>query len=347
MTKKDQKTDNPSAGINDTQAELSHELLEERLHRAVHEDAAPRNRPFHELYGSNDFSMLQDMAPKKEPIHTSIRSLDDLLERDRIREQDGFPRKIKIGKLVKPVKGSEDKVIVVPTTVEEKFIHDNRFLDQEAGGSGSGHGSGEEGDVIGEQPVRTGEGEGSGAGQGQGGSHEIDANAYDLGRILTEKFQLPNLKDKGKKRSLTRYTYDLTDKNRSFGQVLDKKATLRQVLQTNIGLQNISDPANIDPTGLLIAPKDRIYRILSREMDYESQAMVFLSVIIQDQWRERQPSWWYPSISSSTAGYSINMRGRSKPALFYTILKQRRSKISIPITIPVSPAELRSRQDSS
>lgn len=275
MTKKDQKTDNPSAGINDTQAELSHELLEERLHRAVHEDAAPRNRPFHELYGSNDFSMLQDMAPKKEPIHTSIRSLDDLLERDRIREQDGFPRKIKIGKLVKPVKGSEDKVIVVPTTVEEKFIHDNRFLDQEAGGSGSGHGSGEEGDVIGEQPVRTGEGEGSGAGQGQGGSHEIDANAYDLGRILTEKFQLPNLKDKGKKRSLTRYTYDLTDKNRSFGQVLDKKATLRQVLQTNIGLQNISDPANIDPTGLLIAPKDRIYRILSREMDYESQAMVF------------------------------------------------------------------------
>ncbi len=65
MTKKDQKTDNPSAGINDTQAELSHELLEERLHRAVHEDAAPRNRPFHELYGSNDFSMLQDMAPKK------------------------------------------------------------------------------------------------------------------------------------------------------------------------------------------------------------------------------------------------------------------------------------------
>lgn len=234
---------------------------------------------FHDLYDGNDYSLLQDMKAEREPVQTSIRSLDDLLDRDRIREKDGFPRKIKVGKLVKPTRGSEDKVVVIPTTVEEKFIHDNRISEQGQGGEGggnSGHGSGEEGEVIGEQPVRTGEeGEGTGAGQGKGGSHEIDANAYDLGRILTEKFQLPNLKDKGKKRSLTRYTYDLTDKNRSFGQVLDKKATLRQVLKTNIALGRVADPAMVDPTRMLIAPKDRIYRILSREKDYESQAVVF------------------------------------------------------------------------
>ena len=36
----------------------------------------------------------------------------------------------------------------------------------------------------------------------------MESSAYELGRILTEQFELPNLKDKGKKRSLTRYTYD-------------------------------------------------------------------------------------------------------------------------------------------
>jgi len=249
--------------------------LNEELQQSSAEIEMTPSPPLNDLYRFTDFSMLQEMPPEKEPVQSSIRSLDDLLERDRIREQDGFPRKIKVGKLVKLVRGSEDKVVVVPTTVEEKLIHDNRFSDPSEQGSGSGQGAGEEGEVIGEQPVHSEQGEGTGAGQGQGGSHEIDANAYDLGRILTEKFQLPNLKDKGKKRSLTRYTYDLTDKNRAFGQVLDKKATLRQVLITNIGLNNIPDPDNIDPTRLLIAPRDRIYRILSREKDYESQAMIF------------------------------------------------------------------------
>ena len=129
--------------------------------------------------------------------------------------------------------------------------------------------------MIGEQPVRGQEQSGSGPGQGEDSSHEVESNAYDLGRILTEKFQLPNLKDKGKKRSLTRYTYDLTDRNRGFGQVLDKKATLRKIVETNIHLGNLPDPGRIDPTEFLISPADKIYRILSREKDYESQAMVF------------------------------------------------------------------------
>ena len=117
---------------------------------------------------------------------------------------------------------------------------------------------------------------GTGPGQGEGGQHEVESSAYDLGRILTEKFQLPNLKEKGKKRSLTRYTYDLTDRHRGFGQLLDKKATLRRIVETNIALGNLPDVSRHRPEhGFSIAPADKVYRILSREKDYESQAMVF------------------------------------------------------------------------
>jgi uncharacterized protein len=260
----------------ENQAEIRKELADDRPHLIADPQSDSRLPRLADLYGSNDFDLLQNLETPQGPPLSYIRSIDDLLERDRCREKDGFPRKIKVGRLVKPGRGNQEKVVVVPTTVEEKFIHDNRILQQQEDGGGGGHGEGEEGEVIGEAPVRQeGEGEWEGAGHGRGGAHEIEANAYDLGRILTEKFQLPNLKEKGKKRSLTRYTYDLTDKNRGFGQVLDKKATLRQVLETNIGLENLPNLHQIDPSEFLIAPKDKIYRILSREKDYESQAMVF------------------------------------------------------------------------
>jgi len=255
-------------------------LIERELHDdAVHRLPEPRTLlpPLADIYGWNDLAALQALSLSVPNVTSSVRTLDELLERDQQREQDGFPRKIKVGRLVKPGRGGKNKVVVVPTTVEEKLIHDISFLQQtEGGGSGGGAGEGEEGEVIGEQPVRTeGEGEGTGAGQGRGEAHELESSAYDLGRILTEKFQLPNLKDKGKKRSLTRYTYDLTDKNRGFGQVLDKKATLRRLLETNIGLGRVPHVGEIDTSRFLIAPKDKVYRILSREKDYESQAVVF------------------------------------------------------------------------
>lgn len=228
------------------------------------------------LYGFGDLSSIQFLPPPTRPYLTHLHSIDELLERDKQREKDGFPGKIRVGRLVKPGKGSKDKIVVVPTTVEEKFIHDMARRSPEEEGKSGGSGEGEEGEVIGEQPVRTSEtGEGEGPGQGEGGRHEVESNAYDLGRILSEKFELPNLKDKGKKRSLTRYTYDLTDKHRGFGQVLDKKATLRRILETNIGLGNVPDINDIDTTRFLISPDDKIYRILSKEKDYESQAMVF------------------------------------------------------------------------
>ncbi len=229
----------------------------------------------HSCYDYHDLLDLQAMTAMQFSPNVSIKSIDELLERDRQREKDGFPRKINVGRLIKPGKSGKDKVVIVPSTVEEKFLHDTSFRTEEEQGSG-GAGDGEEGEVIGEQPVRDPEQQGgTGPGQGEGGQHEMESNAYDLGKILTEKFELPNLKDKGKKRSLTRYTYDLTDKNRGFGQLLDKKATLRKIVETNIHLGNLPDVGNIDASRFLISPRDLVYRILSREKDYESQAMVF------------------------------------------------------------------------
>jgi len=209
-------------------------------------------------------------------------TLDELLQRDRKREDDGFKRKIRIGKIVKPSRGGKEKIIVVPTTHEEKFVHDIPIPESEGGEGAStgGTGEGEEGEVIGEEPLRPseteGEGEGgAGPGQGEGGEHELESNAYELGKTLSDEFDLPNLSDKGKKRVLSKYIYDLTDKNRGSGQVLDKKATLKQVVQTNICLGNIPDVSDIDPTSFIVSPTDMVYRILSREKDYESQAIVF------------------------------------------------------------------------
>ena len=228
-----------------------------------------------DLYAYHDLNVLQGLAAMQSSASANIRSLDELLGRDRLREQDGFPRKINVGRLIKPGRSGKEKVVIVPTTVEEKLLHDTSSRSEEEPSHG-GSGEGEEGEVIGEQPVREEPPPGAaGPGQGEGGSHETESNAYDLGRILTEKFQLPNLKDKGKKRSLTRYTYDLTDRHRGFGQLIDKKATLRRILETNLHLGNIPDVNRIDPTRFLVAPEDKVYRVLSPEKDYESQALVF------------------------------------------------------------------------
>jgi len=229
------------------------------------------------LYSYTDLFDLQAISALESTHSTSLRSIDELLERDKKREEDGFPRKINVGRLIKPGRGGKDKVVVVPSTVEEKFIHDTSLTPEEEQPYG-GSGDGEEGEVIGEQPIRAPDDQGgTGPGQGEGGQHEMESNAYDLGKILTEQFELPNLKDKGKKRSLTRYTYDLTDKHRGFGQLLDKKATLRKIVETNMNLGNLTDISDIDLTRFLVAPSDLVYRILSREKDYESQAMVFFA----------------------------------------------------------------------
>jgi uncharacterized protein len=229
------------------------------------------------IYSWHDMALLQDQERVGNPYVSQMKALDDLLARDRQREKDGFPRKIKVGRLIKPGKvGGKGKVVVVPSTEEEKLVHDPTVRPPGEGGSTGGSGKGEEGEVIGEQKVReTGEEPGQGPGQGEGEAHEMGASAYELGKVLTEQFQLPNLKEKGKKRSFTRYIYDLTDRNRGSGQILDKKATIRKIIETNIALGNIPDPSDMDTTRFLVSPKDKVYRIFSEEKDYEPQAMVF------------------------------------------------------------------------
>ncbi|RJQ51819.1 MAG: DUF444 family protein [Desulfobacteraceae bacterium] len=231
------------------------------------------------IYEQSDMFSLQMTASLGNSYHTRLSSIDELLERDNQREKDGFPRKIRMGRLIKPGKDASEKIVVVPTTIEEKLIHDRGEEDSSqegGGGSTGGAGDGEEGEVIGRQPIRGQDSGGAqGPGQGEGAAHELESNAYDIGRILTEKFKLPNLKKKGNKRSLTHFTYDLTDRNEGSGQFLDKKATIRKILTTNIALGNASEAEPIDTSRFLISPTDMVYRVLSREKDYESQALVF------------------------------------------------------------------------
>lgn len=247
------------------------------------EHDVPRKPGKKSIYSYNDLEMFQNSPLTNLVALNTVQSLDYLLERDKQREADGFPRKIRVGKMVKPSQDGDDKIVIVPTTVEEKLFHDKVRLDEEGEGEGDGDpasgdggtGDGEEGEIIGEESVRPEKGGQGGAGQGEGGEHDVESNAYDLGRILTEQFELPNLKDKGKKRSLSKYTYDLTDQNRGFGQVLDKKATLKRILKTNIALGRVRREEQVDTSSLIMPPNDRVYRILSKEKDYDSQAVVF------------------------------------------------------------------------
>jgi hypothetical protein len=217
-----------------------------------------------EIFG---FERSLDFSP------VSAITIDDLLRRDKQRETDGFWKKIRIGRLVKVSAGGQ-KIKVVPSTVEEKLLHDRDFKPQED--SAGGVGDEEEGEVIGEEEAKEeGEGGNAGPGQGDGGEHELGNELYEIGKMIGERLELPNLKKKGKRRAVDRYTYDLTDMHRGSGQVLDKRATLKRVVKTNLLLGNIPDVSNINPADFVIGPQDKMYRTLSREKDYEYQALVF------------------------------------------------------------------------
>ncbi|MCX7880643.1 MAG: DUF444 family protein [Ignavibacteria bacterium] len=204
---------------------------------------------------------------------TNLKTLDELLERDKKREEDGFPRRIRIGKLMRPDETGKPKIVIVPTTVEPKFYHDDRFSEEEPQTGGTGDEA--EGEIIGEAPLQPQEGEGYGAGASGETGHEISQEAFDLGKVLTEKFELPNIKPKGKKPSFSKFQYDLTDIHRGFGQILDKKATLKSIIKTNLLLGRIDKDLTTDTSELLIVPSDQIYRIVSKEKDYEATAVVF------------------------------------------------------------------------
>lgn len=264
----------------DLPADIKQKFIAE-IEKSPEKHLVPKEKNFNDfpenknLYAYNDLELLAGFNPT--PSYTmSLQSLEELIAQDQQREKDGFPRRIRLGKLVKPAetKGKKNEIIIVPTTNEAKLYHDdNPNQPQEMGGVGEG----ETGKVLGEKPAnpqqKQQQGEGEGAGEGKGGKHDVVAEAFDLGRILTEQFSLPNLQQKGKKPSLTKVLYDLTDKNQGFGQLLDNKATLKKIIQSNILLN--PDIENINPEELVVNPKDKTYRIVSPEKDVESQAIVF------------------------------------------------------------------------
>src|SRR3989344_9077045 len=144
-------------------------------------------------------------------------SFDDLLKRDEQREEDGFAKKIKIRRVL----ACRDKIVVVPFVEEEKLIHGEFDPTGEHGQDLAGHGEGEIGDVIIQSPLQgcseeegdSGDDSDSGAGEGEG-EHGIETEAYQLGKELSERLDLPNLKDNGKKIPTDEYIYDLTDRHR-------------------------------------------------------------------------------------------------------------------------------------
>ncbi|MFW6046355.1 MAG: DUF444 family protein [Candidatus Woesearchaeota archaeon] len=221
---------------------------------------------------------IKPLKPESNSYIFKLETLDDLLKRDEQREKDGFKKKIKIGKITgSSGKSNKNNVVVVPTTTEDKLLHSPFNPDSED--ATGGEGEGEEGDVVGEKSIdeddgEEGEGEGE-AGSGSGGEHGLDKEIYETGKFLTEQFQLPNIKDKGKKVAIPQYRYDLTDTNEKTGQVLDKKKTLKAICKTNINLGRL-DKDTKDTKNLIVRPDDKIYRILSKERMYESQAIVFL-----------------------------------------------------------------------
>ena len=228
------------------------------------------------------------------PISSLETTIEDLLQRDKRRETDGFPKKIKF----RSVLVAPGKIISVPYVEEEKLIHGEFEPKSDEEGKGGdegnvgdlgerpGSGEGQVGDVIGNIPIRGGGEDGEGdegdedggdpqAGSGSG-EHGAEEEVYQKGKELLEKFKLPNLRDKGKKVPTEEYTYDLTDRHRGSGQVLDKKETLKSIVQTNITLGRI-DKDNIDTAKLIVGPHDKIYRVLSREKVWKSQAVVFFA----------------------------------------------------------------------
>lgn len=200
-------------------------------------------------------------------------SFEELLRRDGQREKDGFPKRIKIRRiLIGP-----NKFISIPYVEDEKLIHGNFEPTSGRGRDEAGNGEGNVGDIIGRVPASGEDGEGEsgsdGAGSGEG-EHGSEADAYELGKTLIEEFELPNLKDKGKKVPTHEYTYKLTDRHRGSGQLLDKKETLRRIVKTNL-LLGLFDENDIDISKLVVAPQDKIFRVLSRERVWKSQAIVF------------------------------------------------------------------------
>lgn len=251
-----------------------------------------------------EFEIRLGLKPKHKgmSIATALESLDDLMEREEQRVKDGFHKKIKFRRILV----GQGKVIVIPYVEEDQFRHGDfepkRIVEITSSTNliqasaedddditvAPGSGDGEVGDVIGQTPLPMGgdgdgddDADGDGDDDGDGGDpgsepgdHALEEGAYEIGRRLTEQLELPNLTDKKKRFPTDEYTYDLTDRHHGSGQLLDKKETLKEITKTNLILGRI-DKDNPDPSKMIVTPKDYVYRVLSKERIWKSQAVVF------------------------------------------------------------------------
>ncbi len=204
----------------------------------------------------------------------SVSTLQDVIERDKQREEDGFPKVGKVGRFAVPSKKGGKKVIIVPHVEEARFEHELKYTPPEMAGQGDG----EEGDVIGEQPVRpqddgeSGPGEG---GEGESDEHGLIVDVVEYGKMISERFDLPNIDDRGKKKTLPIYYDKLRGLRKGFGSHLDEERTMEEIINTNIQLGNIKDDGSIDFKNLVVSSDDFVYWTYAETKDYESQALVF------------------------------------------------------------------------
>ncbi len=236
----------------------------------------------------------------------ALESLQDLIKKDNERKKDGFPPRIRFRRVLTET----NKVITVPYVEEQQLVHgqfEPRNIEKLESLSeisslttriqvaslpndpditeNPGHGDGDVGDVIGHLPMPVsggdddeGDDDGDQGNQPGPGPGDDDADhtleeAYELGKRLMERLKLPNLKEKPKKVPTEEYTYDLTDRHKGSGQVLDKKETLKRIVKTNLILGRV-DKDTLDTTKMVVGPGDKIWRVLSQERVWKAMAMV-------------------------------------------------------------------------
>jgi len=90
--------------------------------------------------------------------------------------------------------------------------------------------------------------------------------------------------------------------------------------------------SDIDTTRLLISPRDRVYRILSRELEYESRRWSSSSATTRAPWRGRRRRWSAPACPDLQAGSSTSSPARWRPGSSSTTTMPGRCPTSTPTT---------------
>ena len=83
-----------------------------------------RHKHIDRLNGEKHYLRVEDLFlyNSSENSHVSLQTLDELMARDNQREEDGFERKIKLGKIVRPSKNGSDEISGQSSSVRFPFV---------------------------------------------------------------------------------------------------------------------------------------------------------------------------------------------------------------------------------